>query len=206
MREKLWLAYLLFLSFFLNAFSATSAQERPLTARGVVQRIQEHVGIPWQKETVDTFKAGDPDTKVTGIAVTMMATFGVLQRAAARLRAIWGTLNGLHRFLVLSLATAILIATGILTSLSVSTDYVPLYPPLPIDEAAALENPKFGVHNSYAAGIVIGYSNARDAAATEIRFGVRYAGKSLTFVDRGTFAAHAQHHQYLFRWPGRGAP
>ena len=83
MREKLWLAYLLFLSFFLNAFSATSAQERPLTARGVVQRIQEHVGIPWQKETVDTFKAGDPDTKVTGIAVTMMATFGVLQRAAA---------------------------------------------------------------------------------------------------------------------------
>jgi hypothetical protein len=83
MREKLWLAYLLFLSFFLNAFSATSAQERPLTARGVVQRIQEHVGIPWQKETVDTFKAGDPDTKVTGIAVTMMATFDVLQRAAA---------------------------------------------------------------------------------------------------------------------------
>jgi hypothetical protein len=61
-----------------------------------------------------------------------------------------------------------------------------------VDEAAALENPKFGVHNSYAAGIVIGYSNARDAAATEIRFGVRYAGKSLTFVDRGTFAAHAK--------------
>jgi len=80
MREKLWLAYLLF---FLNAFSAASAQERPLTAREVVQRIQEHVGVPWQKETVDTFKAGDPDAKVTGIAVTMMATFDVLQRAAA---------------------------------------------------------------------------------------------------------------------------
>ena len=83
MRKKLWLVYLFSLSFFLNAFSAASAQERPLTAREVVQRIQEHVGVPWQKETVDTFKAGDPDTKVSGIAVTMMATFDVLQRAAA---------------------------------------------------------------------------------------------------------------------------
>jgi putative NIF3 family GTP cyclohydrolase 1 type 2 len=54
-----------------------------LTAREVVKRIQEQVGVPWKSETVDTFKAGDPDTKVTGIAVTMMATFDVLQRAAA---------------------------------------------------------------------------------------------------------------------------
>jgi putative NIF3 family GTP cyclohydrolase 1 type 2 len=83
MREKRRLAYLLFLPFFLHGFSTASAQERSLTAREVVQRIQEHVGVPWQKETVDTFKAGDPDTKVTGIAVTMMATFDVLQRAAA---------------------------------------------------------------------------------------------------------------------------
>ena len=34
-------------------------------------------------ETVDTFKAGDPNTPVTGVAVTMMATLDVLQRAAA---------------------------------------------------------------------------------------------------------------------------
>ena len=83
MRKYLWLACLFILSFFLNGLSACSAQERPLTAREVVQRIQEHVGVPWQKETVDTFKAGDPDTRVTGIAVTMMATFDVLQRTAA---------------------------------------------------------------------------------------------------------------------------
>lgn len=83
MRKKLRLAHLLFVSFFLNGFSAASAQDRPLTARKVIQRIQEHVGVPWQKETVDTFKAGDPETKVTGIALTMMATFDVLQRAAA---------------------------------------------------------------------------------------------------------------------------
>ena len=59
------------------------AENRKPTAREVVAAIQEHVGIPWQKETVDTFKAGNPDTPVTGIAVTMMATMDVLERAAA---------------------------------------------------------------------------------------------------------------------------
>jgi putative NIF3 family GTP cyclohydrolase 1 type 2 len=83
MSKNLRLAGLICFSFFTNGFTVASAQERTLTAREVVQRIQEHVGVPWQEETVDTFKAGDPDTKVTGIAVTMMATFDVLQRAAA---------------------------------------------------------------------------------------------------------------------------
>jgi putative NIF3 family GTP cyclohydrolase 1 type 2 len=36
------------------------------------------------KGEVDTFKAGNPDTAVTGIAVTMMATMDVLQRASAK--------------------------------------------------------------------------------------------------------------------------
>jgi len=52
---------------------AAMAQDKKPTAREVVAAIQEHVGIPWQKETVDTFKAGNPDIPVTGIAVTMMA-------------------------------------------------------------------------------------------------------------------------------------
>lgn len=56
------------------------------TARAVIDRIKAHVGIPWTEPTVDTFKAGDPETPVTGIAVTMMATFDVLQRAAAEKR------------------------------------------------------------------------------------------------------------------------
>jgi putative NIF3 family GTP cyclohydrolase 1 type 2 len=60
------------------------AQEKRPTAREVVAAIQEHVGVEWQKETVDTFKAGNSDTPVTGIAVTMMATMDVLQRAAAK--------------------------------------------------------------------------------------------------------------------------
>src|SRR5216684_4942212 len=63
--------------------SAALAGDQPLTAREVIARIQQHVGVPWRSDTVDTFKAGNPDTPVTGIAVTMMATLDVLQRAAA---------------------------------------------------------------------------------------------------------------------------
>jgi putative NIF3 family GTP cyclohydrolase 1 type 2 len=63
--------------------AAAKAQSTPPTAREVAKSIQDHVGIPWMPQTVDTFKAGDPDTPVTGIAVTMMATLDVLQRAAA---------------------------------------------------------------------------------------------------------------------------
>src|SRR6476646_5415511 len=59
------------------------AQTKKPTAREIVSAIQAHVGIPWMEKTVDTFKAGNPDTPVTGIAVTMMATLDVLQRAAA---------------------------------------------------------------------------------------------------------------------------
>jgi putative NIF3 family GTP cyclohydrolase 1 type 2 len=63
---------------------STAAQEKQPTAREVIAAIQEHVGMPWKTETVDTFKAGNPETRVTGIAVTMMATLDVLQRAAAK--------------------------------------------------------------------------------------------------------------------------
>ncbi|HLN00503.1 MAG TPA: hypothetical protein VK335_14550 [Bryobacteraceae bacterium] len=45
---------------------AAFAQSNPLTARQVIERIQKNVGVPWRAETVDTFKAGDPDTPVTG--------------------------------------------------------------------------------------------------------------------------------------------
>src|SRR5437588_1367338 len=63
--------------------SAAWAGDQRLTAREVIARIQQHVGVPWRNDTVDTFKAGNPDAPVTGIAVTMMATLDVLQRAAA---------------------------------------------------------------------------------------------------------------------------
>jgi putative NIF3 family GTP cyclohydrolase 1 type 2 len=65
------------------AGGSAAAQDKRITAREVIARIQAHAGVPWQNETVDTFKAGDPETPVAGIAVTMMATMDVLQRAAA---------------------------------------------------------------------------------------------------------------------------
>jgi putative NIF3 family GTP cyclohydrolase 1 type 2 len=68
----------------LGNVAAVVAQEQRVTAREVVAEIQKQVGVDWQKDTVDTFKAGNPDTAVTGIAVTMMATMDVLQRASAK--------------------------------------------------------------------------------------------------------------------------
>jgi putative NIF3 family GTP cyclohydrolase 1 type 2 len=65
--------------------ACASAQTKPsLTAQQIVERIQKEVGVPWHTPTVDTFKAGNPNTPVTGVAVTMMATLDVLQRAAAK--------------------------------------------------------------------------------------------------------------------------
>jgi putative NIF3 family GTP cyclohydrolase 1 type 2 len=64
--------------------TATTPVGAQPTAREVIEAIKKEVGIPWMAETVDTFKAGDPETRVTGIAVTMMATMDVLQRAVAK--------------------------------------------------------------------------------------------------------------------------
>jgi len=63
---------------------STALPQQPLTARDVVARIRQNIGVPWTEPTVDTFKDGDSTARVTGIAVTMMATFDVLKRAAAR--------------------------------------------------------------------------------------------------------------------------
>jgi len=72
------------IAIILSCVVGTTAQEHRITAREVVAEIQKHVGVEWQKENFDTFKAGNPDTAVTGIAVTMMATMDVLQRASAK--------------------------------------------------------------------------------------------------------------------------
>jgi len=54
-----------------------------LSAADVIDRIKGKVGIPWRAETVDKIVAGSGSTPVKGIATTMMATFDVVQRAAA---------------------------------------------------------------------------------------------------------------------------
>jgi putative NIF3 family GTP cyclohydrolase 1 type 2 len=76
----------------LGGLEIAAAKDPPpptgLTARQIIERIQDHTGghdrEPWQGPTVDTIKAGDPDTPITGIATTFTATMDVLERAAAR--------------------------------------------------------------------------------------------------------------------------
>ena len=65
-------------------FAATDAVARPagaLTAQDIVDRVKKSVGVEWRADDVDTFKAGDPSTVVTGVVTTSMATLDVLQKA-----------------------------------------------------------------------------------------------------------------------------
>jgi putative NIF3 family GTP cyclohydrolase 1 type 2 len=60
-----------------------SAHAQQPTARQVIERIQQATGAQPPVQTVDTFKGGDPDEKVTGIVTTFLDTYAVLQKAAA---------------------------------------------------------------------------------------------------------------------------
>ena len=57
--------------------------QKPLTARQVIEKIKLEIGAPVDPNTVDTFKAGDPETPVTAIATTFMDTYEVLREAVA---------------------------------------------------------------------------------------------------------------------------
>jgi putative NIF3 family GTP cyclohydrolase 1 type 2 len=52
-----------------------------VTAQEVIDRIKKNIGVDWKPETVDTFKAGDPSTAVTGIVTTALASLDVLGSA-----------------------------------------------------------------------------------------------------------------------------
>jgi putative NIF3 family GTP cyclohydrolase 1 type 2 len=53
-----------------------------MTGREVVELIKQNLGAPWREQSYrDTFKFGDPDATVKGIATTVMVTFGMLKRA-----------------------------------------------------------------------------------------------------------------------------
>jgi len=53
----------------------------PVTAAELLDRIKAGIGVEWKAETVDSVKAGDPATTVTGVVTTVMATMAVLQQA-----------------------------------------------------------------------------------------------------------------------------
>jgi putative NIF3 family GTP cyclohydrolase 1 type 2 len=56
-------------------------EQKEIKAGDITERIRENVTCPWQKTTVDTYKGGNPDMKVTGIATTFLATMEVLKKA-----------------------------------------------------------------------------------------------------------------------------
>lgn len=58
-----------------------SDSEAELTANDVVERMKQNLTCTWSEETVDTFKAGNPEEKITGIACTFTATVDVLKKA-----------------------------------------------------------------------------------------------------------------------------
>jgi putative NIF3 family GTP cyclohydrolase 1 type 2 len=55
-----------------------------MTAREVIDLLEKNLGIPWNaKGFRDTFKVGNPDVQVKGVATTCMSTLAEIQRAHA---------------------------------------------------------------------------------------------------------------------------
>ena len=70
--------------FIILSTTALYSQKTPLTAAQIIRQIQKETGVPWTGQTVDVFKTGDPETKVTGIVTTMFATMDILKQAVAQ--------------------------------------------------------------------------------------------------------------------------
>ena len=65
------------------SIAAAQVTDAPLTAGAAIQRIIAATGATPPPNTVDTIKAGDPNTPVTGIVTTFLDTYQVLQQAVA---------------------------------------------------------------------------------------------------------------------------
>ena len=59
--------------------------DAPMTAQELVNKITAIMGPAWNPASVrDTFKMGDPNTRVQGVAACFMSTFDVIKRAQAK--------------------------------------------------------------------------------------------------------------------------
>lgn len=72
------------IAILIAAVQPLTANAQTLTAAEAIQRIQQHYAVAPPSDTVDTVKAGDPSTPVTGIAVTFLDTMDVLREAQRR--------------------------------------------------------------------------------------------------------------------------
>ncbi len=64
-------------------FAASVRAQQPISAEQVIAKMRDVAGLTATPNTVDTIKAGDPGTVVTGIATTISPTMDVLRRAVA---------------------------------------------------------------------------------------------------------------------------
>jgi putative NIF3 family GTP cyclohydrolase 1 type 2 len=80
--HKRFVTILLTISAVCIPLSAQTAST-PLTAAEAIKRIIAATGATPPPNTVDTIKAGDPNTVVTGIATTFLDTYQVLEKAVA---------------------------------------------------------------------------------------------------------------------------
>ncbi len=67
--------------FLLIPFFAFTQNNSTKTPQDVVNLIKKNVTCDWATQTVDIFKAGDPNSKLTGIAVCMFADMNTLKEA-----------------------------------------------------------------------------------------------------------------------------
>ncbi len=80
---KLHTPFVVSLMFLLPACLGSQTPAKGLTAAEVMQRVIAATGATPPADTVDTLKAGDPSTVVTGIVTTFMDTYPVLEKAVA---------------------------------------------------------------------------------------------------------------------------
>lgn len=71
-----------FILFLLIPAMVFSQPQSPKTPAQVVDLIKKNVTCDWAAQTVDNFKAGNPDTDLKGIAVCMFAGMETLRKAA----------------------------------------------------------------------------------------------------------------------------
>lgn len=83
MKKQIYSNCWFFSLFFVTMTIPLATFADALTAKDITALIQKNVNCEWSANTVDTFKMGDPLTKVTGIVTTFNASQDVLQRAVA---------------------------------------------------------------------------------------------------------------------------
>ena len=55
-----------------------------MTIKEFINQLKTSIGITWQETAIDDFLYGNPDMELKNIAVTMMATQEVLEKAVQR--------------------------------------------------------------------------------------------------------------------------